>query len=97
MFIGYEATIGGVWSHNEALDKCAATPTVNGISNRAVGISAQDSWTWWLPGHSHVCVYEMPDGRTIVRPVPSVELTGIHSDVRQTRADLSRMAEELVL
>src|SRR4051794_33268471 len=24
---------------------------------------------WWLPGHSHACVYEMKDGTKVVRPV----------------------------
>ncbi len=70
-YVGFEATIGGVWSHNRALDACAATPTTRSIANRVgVGISVRDRWTWWLPGHSHVCVYDMPDGRTILRPVP---------------------------
>ncbi len=70
-YVGFEATIGRVWSHNHALDACAATPTPKSISNRAVGISVRESWNWWLPGHSHVCVYDMPRGRAILRPVPS--------------------------
>jgi hypothetical protein len=69
-YLGFETTIGGVWSHNRALDACAATPSPRSISNRAE-TSVRDSWTWWLPGHSHVCVYETPQGRTILRPVPS--------------------------
>ena len=53
-YVGFEATIGGVWSHR-------------------AGISVRDRCTWWLPGHTHVCVYETPQGRTILRPVPSLK------------------------
>ena len=71
-YLGFEATIGGVWSHNHALDACAATPSTRSISNRARGISVRDRWNWWLPGHSHTCVYDMPNGKTILRRVPSL-------------------------
>src|SRR4051812_37228308 len=60
--IGFEVTIGGAWSHNRAFDACAATPSTRSISNRAESISVRDRWNWWLPGHSHKCVYEMPNG-----------------------------------
>ena len=68
-FIGYEATIGGVWSHNTALDACGMRATANSAYEKAE-IGVRDRWTWWLPGHSHVCVYDLPGGRTITRPVP---------------------------
>jgi hypothetical protein len=70
-YVGFEATIGGVSSHNEAMTACASTPTASSIANRSTGVSVQDNWTWWFPGHSHVCVYDMPGGRAILRPVPS--------------------------
>ena len=46
-------------------------PFFDAAANARAETSARDSWTWWLPGHSHVCVYETPQGRTILRPVPS--------------------------
>lgn len=70
-YVGFEATIGGTSSHNRAITSCAATPSLDRISNRAAGVSVRDTWTWWLPGHSHVCVYEMKDGTRVVRPVPA--------------------------
>ena len=71
VYLGYEWTIGGVWSHNQSLDRCARTPnTERGrLANRSE-ISATDRWTWWPPGHAHRCVYLTPNGRTVVRPVP---------------------------
>ena len=69
-YVGFEATIGGTWSHNRAMNACAATPSPIGISNRAAGVSVRDTWTWWLPGKSHVCVYTMKDGTKVVDPVP---------------------------
>src|SRR3954467_4662690 len=68
-YVGFMATIGGTGSHEQAIDACAATPSTRSIANRAGGISVRDSWRWWLPGHSHACVYEMKDGTKVVRPV----------------------------
>jgi hypothetical protein len=67
-YIGYEATIGGGWSHNQALDACAIVEGEHPYDNAEIG--ARDKWIWWLPGHSHACVYDMPDGKQLVRPVP---------------------------
>jgi hypothetical protein len=69
-YLGYQATIGCLWSHNQALDACVVAVEGNRAYDKAA-ISARDTWTWWLPGHSHVCVYDLPDGGEIVRPVPS--------------------------
>jgi len=69
-YLGYETTIGGVWSHNTALQACSMTPTAGSISNRpGVDTAVRDRWTWWPPGHAHTCVYRMPNGKTILRPV----------------------------
>src|SRR3954451_15899116 len=70
-YVGFMATIGGTWSHEQAIDACAATPSTSSIPSRAAGFSVRESWRWWLPGHSHACVYEMKDGTKVVRPVPA--------------------------
>src|SRR4051812_14837184 len=41
-YVGFMATIGGTWSHEQAIDACAATPSTSSISNRAAGISVRD-------------------------------------------------------
>ena len=70
LYVGFQATIGGTWDHNHAAEMCAATPTTTGIANRSIGTGATDRWTWWPPGHAHRCIYDMPGGKTIVRPMP---------------------------
>jgi len=51
-YLGYEASIGGVWAHNQALDRCALK---HAPRNTEIGV--RDKWKWWLPGHTHVCTY----------------------------------------
>jgi hypothetical protein len=52
LYFVFLVTVGGTWSHNEALDACAAK------APRKMETGAQDRWRWWPPGHAHRCVYE---------------------------------------
>jgi hypothetical protein len=68
-YVGYKASIGGVWDHNRALEDCDIAVETNPVYRKAE-IGVRDKWTWWLPGHSYTCVYDIPDGRTILKPPP---------------------------